>query len=157
MGYVRSAFTVAGWAVSRSGAGISGAIRTSMGSAGLGRVVVARAGMAGECGLHGAKPRVRGAVLEVGGELREVGACQQQRFGAAGVRAAVMNEPIRAVCSRHGAAQDPRYVRDVAHQPVVLCGMPRDIQDLLRAFPAVVMAWAFSWPTRLSSSLMVAL
>ena len=35
MGYVRSAFTVAGWAVSRSSAGISGAIRTSMGSAGL--------------------------------------------------------------------------------------------------------------------------
>jgi hypothetical protein len=35
MGYVRSAFTVAGWDVSRSSAGISGAIRTSMGSAGL--------------------------------------------------------------------------------------------------------------------------
>jgi hypothetical protein len=34
----------------------------------VGRVVVARAGMAGKCGLHGTQPRVRGAVLQVGGE-----------------------------------------------------------------------------------------
>lgn len=90
----------------------------------VGRVVVARAGMAGECGLHGAQPRVCGAVLQVGGELREVGVCQQQRFGAAG-RVGCGHErfdPGGVLTPR--AAQDPRYVRDLAYQPVVLCGGP---------------------------------